>query len=69
MVLALHSSSSFAERTVLVEKKVTWETNFMIFVFVMLPCLFYAYYINVAKAGKVIELVKFVEHGNTELIF
>ncbi len=30
-----NSSSSFAGRTVLVEKKVTWETNFMIFVFVM----------------------------------
>ncbi len=29
------SSSSFAGRTVLAEKNVSWETNFMVFEFVM----------------------------------
>ncbi len=30
-----NSSFSFAGRTVLAEEKVTWETNFMVFEFVM----------------------------------
>ncbi len=68
-----NSPSSFAARVILAEKNVTWEINFMAFEFVMQPCLSYSHYINVAKAGKVIELVKFdhegtcVEHGNTQL--
>ncbi len=55
-----NSPSSFAGGTVVAEKNVTWETNFMVFM---------------AKAGKVTEFIKFVHdgtgvgHGNTELIF
>ncbi len=65
-----NSSCSFAGRTVLEEKNATWETYFMVFKFVMQPCLCYAYYVNM-----VIEFVKIVlegtgvEHGNTELSF
>ncbi len=65
------SSSSFVGRTVLAEKNVTWETNLTVFE----TCLCYAFYINMAKPGRVIEFVKFVhertfvEHGNTQVSF